>query len=75
MTDATAIAAKLTKAQRAAITRWPSREHPHCWAYKPTMSVLDRMGLVSGWQRGYSGWAEFSPLGLAVRTILQEQPQ
>ena len=65
------IAESLTEAQRRAVMR----PGPHIWAYLPTIRVLDRFGIVSDWQRGYSGWANITPLGLAVRAVLMEEPK
>jgi hypothetical protein len=73
MTDAAKIARGLTKAQRRTMLR------PHqvealgiqVWGYETTMRVLDRLGLLSNWRRGYSGWSHLTPLGLAVRAELE----
>jgi len=67
------IAGKLTKAQREAVTRWPERDNGHVWAYDKTMRILERLGLATD-RVGGSGWARLTPLGVEVRTILQEQP-
>lgn len=70
MTDPNQIASSLSEAQRRTIC-WPHRAESipiMVWSYAPTMTVLKRLGLLG--QR-HGGWYELSPLGLAVRAIIE----
>ena len=68
------IAAKLTKAQRETVMRKPylDAERNPVWNYRRTMDVLHRMRLLEDYRPNQSGWAMLSPLGIAVRAILQK---
>ena len=69
MDEASRIAAKLSAAQRRAVT-WPSKSDPTMiWTYDKTMVVLERKGLIAN---RVHGWATLSDLGLAVRQHLME---
>lgn len=83
MTDAAAIAAKLTKAQRRYMRVAPIEPH-HCYNVRPaqnwggTASALSRQGLLARikrrpWDAASTFEYQFTDFGLAVRAILQEQ--
>jgi hypothetical protein len=72
--DPKAIAAQLTEAQRAALidgVGYCARRRVHCLrAHKTVMWNLCRRGVL----RDYIGAPALTPLGLAVRQILQRSP-
>jgi len=72
--DVEAIAGRLSKAQREALTRWPERDNGNVWAYDKTMRVLEREKLAFD-RVGGSGWARLTPLGKAVRSSLVSKEQ
>ncbi|MXO72898.1 hypothetical protein [Alteraurantiacibacter buctensis] len=78
--EARVIAGKLTKAQREALTmhrntqEWRGRNAPQYWLplWSPDGLALKMAGLIT-FVDAVSSDTRLTPLGLAVRTILQEQ--